>query len=432
MAEIKRKIHVIGINSFKFEELSLQLQTLFIKTVNVAVPDSYFADIKLWAKNLNVHEKLFFASKSDAKLIDWLKSQKKDTILFSRGDPLWFGIGRILLENFSKEELSFYPSNTCVQLAFSKLKIPWQETNFVSIHGRDSTKLINALKTRPSNLAIITDSKNKGLELIQSNLLELNLNEIYDFWLCEEIGFENEKIRKLNLKEKFPSNISHVNIAVLLKIEKDPKIKDIPLFGLRDDTFKTFKDRPNLLTKREIRIQILADLELPGNGIIWDIGAGCGSIGLEALKLRPNLKLFCIDKRIGSKNLISENARRLGVTPKEILEEDINNLFDSTKINFLKKARRIIIGGCDKKTKLRIINELSKNMNCGDIIVIPLIDIQTIGDLRGTLKENNFEVNLNLLQTYKSLSISEGIRMDPNNPVFLLRGKKLTKPQITY
>ena len=64
-------------------------------------------------------------------------------------------------------------------------------------------------------------------------------------------------------------------------------------------------------------------------------------------------------------------------------------------------------------------------MNLGDIVVIPLIDIQTIKDLRESLKENNFEVNLNLLQTYKSLNISEGLRMDPNNPVFLLKGKKL-------
>ena len=404
----------------------MKLQKLFIKTENIAVPDTYFADIKLWAKNNTKKEKLFFASRSDNKLINWLKSQKTDVILFSRGDPLWFGIGRILLENFSKEELSFYPSNTCAQLAFSKLKISWQEAIYVSIHGRDSTKLIEALKSKPPSLAIITDSNNNGLEIIQNNLLELNLNNLYEFWICEEIGFENEKIRKFNPKEKLPSDISNLNIAVLLKREKDIQGKANPLFGLKDDTFKTFEDRPNLLTKREVRIQILADLELPENCTIWDIGAGCGSIGLEALKLRPNLKLFCIDKRIGSKELISENARRLGVAPKDIFEEDINNLFNSNSINSLREAKRIIIGGCDKKTKLRIINELSKHMNFGDIVAIPLIDIQTIKDLRDTLKGNNFEVNLNLIQTYKSLSISEGIRMDPNNPVFLLRGRKLS------
>ncbi len=424
MTQIKRKIHVIGINSFEFKELPLKLQKIFLKTENIAVPDPYLKVIKLWAKNYTKNKKLFFASRSDNKLINWLKSQKTDVILFSRGDPLWFGIGRILLENFSKEELRFYPSNTCVQLAFSKLKISWQEAKYISIHGRDSIKLIAALKSKPSTLAIITDSNSNGLELIQNNLLELNLENFYEFWICEEIGFEKEKIRKFNLKEKLPTDISNLNIAVLLRKEKDHLETYIPLFGLKDDTYKTFEDRPNLLTKREVRIQILADLELPEYGTIWDIGAGCGSIGLEALKLRPNLKLFCIDKRVGSKELISENARRLGVSPIDIFEEDINNLINSNKIISLRKANRIIIGGCDKNTKLRIINELSKDMNCGDIVAIPLIDIQTIKDLRDNLKQNNFEVALNLIQTYKSLSISEGIRMDPNNPVFLLKGKK--------
>ena len=64
-------------------------------------------------------------------------------------------------------------------------------------------------------------------------------------------------------------------------------------------------------------------------------------------------------------------------------------------------------------------------MKNGDIVVIPIINIETIEVLRESLKDNNFEVNLNLIQTYKSLSISEGVRLDPNNPVFLLRGRKL-------
>ena len=422
MDEIKRKIHVIGINSFEFQDLAPKLQNLFIETVNIAIPDPYFKDIAIWAEKITKKKKSIFASKSDKKLINWLKSQQTDVIIISRGDPLWFGIGRILLENFSKKELAFYPTNTCLQLAFSKLKIPWHETSFVSIHGRDSTKLVESLKSRPPSLAIITDSKNKSLELIQKNLIELNLQDLYDFWLCEEIGFKNEKIRKLNFKDKLPTDIFDLNIAVLLRKE-DPKLGNaIPLFGLTDDTFKTFADRPNLLTKREVRVQILADLELPENGTIWDIGAGCGSIGLEALKLRPNLKLFCVDKRIGSKELISENAKRLQVSPTEIFEDDINNFINN---NNFKKAQRVIIGGCNKNTKLRIVRELAMNMKSGNIVSIPLIDIESIRELSEKLKENNFLVKLNLIQTYKSLSIAEGIRLDPNNPVFLLRGKKI-------
>jgi len=424
MTEKKRKIHVIGINSYRFEDLSFKLKNLFLETENIAVPNSYFEEIKSWSENGLLKNKSFFSSKSNNELFDWLRSQKTDVILISRGDPLWFGIGRILLENFSKDELNFYPSNTCIQLAFSKLKIPWQDTVNVSIHGRDPTKLVEALKARPSSLAIITDSNNKSLEIIKKNLSELNMIDIYDFWLCEEIGFENENIRKLNLKESFPSDISSLNIVVLTKTKKIFSNNDIPLFGINDSIFKTFDDRPNLLTKREVRVQILADLELPKNGVIWDIGAGCGSIGLEALKLRPNLNLYCVDKRIGSKELILENSKRLGVKPKFIFEEDINNILNTRNLSSFENPNRLIIGGCDKKTKLEIINKLAQDMDIGDIIVIPIINIQTIKELKEELEDKNFKTNLNLIQTYKSLSIAEGMRLEPNNPVFLLKGKK--------
>jgi len=170
MNEINRKIHIIGINSFEFEDLPLKLKNLFMNTVNVAVPNSYFEKIKSWSKHDLEQKKSYFASKSNNELINWIRSQKTDVILISRGDPLWFGIGRILLENFSKDELNFYPSNTCIQLAFSKLKIPWQDTVNVSIHGRDPTKLVEALKARPASLAIITDSKEKLLLFVQDSL----------------------------------------------------------------------------------------------------------------------------------------------------------------------------------------------------------------------------------------------------------------------
>ena len=424
MTKVNRKIYVIGINSYKFEDLSFKLKNLFLETENIAVPNSYFEEIKSWSEIDSLKKKSFFSSKSNHELINWLKFQKTDVILISRGDPLWFGIGRILLENFSKDELSFYPSNTCIQLAFSKLKIPWQDSINVSIHGRDSTNLVEVLKARPSSLSIITDSNNKSLEIIKDNLSEFNLIDFYDFWLCEEIGFDKENIRKLNLRESLPSDISSLNIVVLTKTKKNYSYKNLPLFGISDIIFKTFDDRPNLLTKREIRIQILADLELPKNGVIWDVGAGCGSIGLEALKLRPNLDLICIDKRIGSKALILENSKRLDVKPKFILEEDIIYTLNKRTSSSFKKPNRLVIGGCDKKTKLQIINKMGADMKIGDIIVIPIIDIQNIKLLKEELELNNFKTNLNLIQTYKSLTIAEGLRLEPNNPVFLLKGKK--------
>ena len=93
----KRKIHVIGINSYKFKDLSFKLQNLFQETVSIAVPNSYFKEIKSWSENGFKKKKSFFSSNSNIKLVNWLRSQKTDVILISRGDQLWFGIGRILL-----------------------------------------------------------------------------------------------------------------------------------------------------------------------------------------------------------------------------------------------------------------------------------------------------------------------------------------------
>ena len=93
-------------------------------------------------------------------------------------------------------------------------------------------------------------------------------------------------------------------------------------------------------------------------------------------------------------------------------------------LSSFEKPNRLVIGGCDKKTKLQIINTLSQFMSIGNIIVIPVIDIQIIKELKEELETKNFKTNLNLIQTYKSLSIAEGMRLEPNNPVFLLKGKK--------
>ena len=64
MTNVNRKIHVVGINSYIFEDLPSKLQELFIKTGNIAVPNSYFEEIKLWSKNQLEKKKTFFSSKT--------------------------------------------------------------------------------------------------------------------------------------------------------------------------------------------------------------------------------------------------------------------------------------------------------------------------------------------------------------------------------
>ena len=425
MKNNNKTIHVVGINSFNFEDLQIYIQDLFFKTKNIAVPSSFIEKIKSWESKRFIEDKNFFISKSNINLIKWLKSLNNDAILISRGDPLWYGIGRVLLKNFPQNQLSFYPANTCIQLAFSKLKKSWQGTKTISIHGRDSIELIQSLKRKEKSIAILTDPNIKSIGLIKKNLQELNLDKSYEFWLFEDIGSKKEKITLIKSGENLPQVISDLNLVILLKKEISFTSSSLPLFGINDNSFQTFDDRPNLITKREIRIQILADLELPEFGTLLDIGSGSGTIGLEALRLRPKIDLICIDKRLGSKVLIGENAYNLGVSPLMVIEGEINQYLNKGLNKFLLNSNRVVIGGCDKDTKILVIKFLSTLLKSGDIIVIPLITYELIDKIELTLKELDYETNINLIQTFKGLSIAEGTRFEANNPVFIVKAKKL-------
>jgi len=420
-----RKIHVVGINSYQFEELPSSIKSLLRNIENIAIPESYFDQINIWFNKSENCKKNLFSSGSNNDLIKWLENNKSDVVLISRGDPLWFGIGRVLLDHFPKEELMFYPSITCVQLAFTKLKKPWQSTKCISIHGRETDKLINAMKSRADNLAIIPDHKKNNLELIRRNLIELQLDNFYDIWICEELGLKGEKLTSLKTDEEFPKDISDLYIIILTKKEFFNYKNTYPLFGIDDSIFKTFNDRPNLLTKKEIRIQILADLELPVNGVIWDIGAGSGTIGLEALRLRPQLKLFSIDKRFGTKEIISENARRIDVKPEQIYEKDVREFIKVNLSDPLKIPNRVVIGGCNKETKIYIIKKLSNNMVKGDIFVLPLITLEILQEIKSIFIELKYQINITYVQIQKGLSIADGTRFEPNNPVFIIKAKKI-------
>ena len=424
MKKIKRKIHVIGLNSFKFQDLTIEVQELFHKIENVAAPNTFIKDIEEWVSSRLIERKNFYESKSNLALINWLKFLDNDVILISRGDPLWYGIGRVLLNNFSKEELFFYPGKTILQLAFSRLKKSWQDVKAVSIHGRETNEFIKLLKSKEKSIAILTDPKNNNLELIRENLRELDLESKYEFWLCEDIGSKNEKISLISNQENLPQGISRLNVVILLKNEINSLATNLPLFGISDNTFKTFSDRPNLLTKREIRIQLLADLELPELGTLLDIGSGSGTIGLEAIRLRPKLKLISIDKRFGSQLLVKENSERLGVSPKKIIESDIKQFITNDLNDLFYDLNRVVIGGCDKETKIEIIEALSKFLKRGDIIVLPIITFEVLQKVSNCLRQLNYETNINLIQTFKGLSISDGTRFEPNNPVFIIKAKK--------
>ena len=424
--EETKKIHVIGIDTSNIGIFFDTKEKQIVKAERIAGPQRILDSFKIWLKKKrkNNFSGEFIPTDKLKDLINVLKKEDKETIIFSGGDPLWFGVGRLLTQNFPLSKLFFEPAATSFQLAFSRLGKPWQDTQWISLHGRDPLPFEKAIKKLPSSLVVLTDPNREGAKEVYQLLHSLELEGKYEFWTFERLGYLNERIIKIRSIEDFPIDFDPLHLVILFEREELPtKPEELPLFGINDSIFLQYSDCPGLMTKKEVRVQLLAEINLPKHGIIWDVGSGVGSIGLEALRISPNLKLLSIDKRVGSKNIIEENAKRLGVKPSLIIEDEALNVLKKHKItDELLNPDRVIIGGGGSSSHL-IIEEVLKQINSKCILVIPLISIKAISKLESILKPKVNKLSISQHQSYRGISIGDDIRLSPLNPVFILKGE---------
>ncbi|MEB3332070.1 MAG: precorrin-6y C5,15-methyltransferase (decarboxylating) subunit CbiE [Synechococcaceae cyanobacterium] len=344
----------------------------------------------------------------------------RPAVLLASGDPLWFGIGRLLLQRFGPERLRFHPAPSSLQLAFSRLGRPWQDASWISLHGRDPEPLAAALQKRPAALAVLTDPGRGGAQDVRSILSASGLEAAYGFWLCERLGHPAERVQRLAPAATLPADLDPLHL-VLLIAEPPAPVPDpaaLPLFGLEDGLFLQHPDRPGLMTKREVRLQLLAELELPARGVLWDIGAGVGSVGLEALRLRPDLALWALEQRGGSAALIQANAERLGVRPAAVLEgrapESLAELPDPD---------RVLIGGGGRE-RTTVLAAVLERLRPAGVVVIPLATIEALAELRPLLDQQGLVVRVTQQQAWRGSPLADGTRLAPLNPVLVLSGRR--------
>ncbi|CAK24133.1 bifunctional cobalt-precorrin-7 (C(5))-methyltransferase/cobalt-precorrin-6B (C(15))-methyltransferase [Synechococcus sp. CS-197] len=340
-------------------------------------------------------------------------------VVLASGDPLWFGIGRVLIERLGSERLRFHPAPSSMQLAFARLGKPWQGAEWISLHGRDPSPLAQRLQKRPAALAVLTDPGRGGVEEVRAILRGSGLESSYSLWLCEALGHHDERVQRLEATRPCPDDLHPLHLVVLLAQPPAASAAEaLPLFGIADGDYLQHDDRPGLMTKREVRIQLLADLELPEQGVLWDLGAGTGSVGLEALRLRPQLQLMAIERRSGGGALIQANAQRLGVAPASVLEGDARTLLPQ-----LPDPDRVLVGGGGRQ-RATLLKAVIDRLRPGGVVVIPLATLEALAELRPVLEQAELQLQISQQQAWRGQPLAEGTRLAPMNPVLILKGTK--------
>jgi len=367
-------------------------------------------------------DKIYFKDlQAGIDAISQLDLERHIVVILTSGDPLFFGLGRLLLANFSPQKIEFYPHISSIQLAFSKIKIPWQDASLTSVHGRETDQLIKLFKQGKDKIGLLTDNNNNPTAIARL-YLALDLPIEYTFYICENLGSADENIQQftsekiIELSNLEPEDFAVLNVLVLIRQTQKEKLyfNSLPILGLPDRSFLSFSDRPSLITKKEIRITIIGELSLQPNQTVWDIGAGTGSVSIEIARLCPTSKVFAIEKTSMGSSLIAKNSKRF----------QVNNLTNINgkapeELDKLPQPDRIFIGGSGGNL-LDILNVCQQQLLPTGIMVMAFATIEHYYQAVNYITNNSWQYRLLQLQISRSTPIAHLTRFTPLNPVTII------------
>ena len=185
-----------------------------------------------------------------------------------------------------------------------------------------------------------------------------------------------------------------LNIVVFLRQirqnqENNLAIENLPCLGLPDSVFFSFPDRPGLMTKREIRLLVLGELALQPQQIVWDIGAGTGSVSIEIARICPTSTIYAIEKTAMGKTLIDKNCQRMQVTNVVSLQGNAPEILAQLPL-----PHRIFIGGSGGHLT-EILTACQENLLPGGILSIALATLENIQESLAWLKADRKSTRLN-------------------------------------
>ncbi len=370
-----------------------------------------------------------FAIKADIPaVIDKIKSviDTQRVVVLASGDPMFYGIGSTLTQHFPLTQLKIHPNISAIGAAFSAICHPWQDAKLVSLHSKVGDEFIFPSLNCETKVAFLT-GPTKDPVYIGKQLIK---NRINGFRVCvlENLGdTDKEKISWFtDYKQLVLGEFSHPNIVILLRAPSNQNTSAQPIvphetyLGMPD---KTFRHSRGLITKAEIRALSLAKLRLTNKAhVLWDIGAGSGSVGVEAALQLPWGTVYSVEKNKARIPDIQYNVQQFQLSNVSILNLDFP--LGSQK---MRDPDRIFIGGGGKGLD-KIIDCCCQRLKSNGIIVVNTVVLENMDAAVCQLKHNGFRTDMIQVQVSRAKPMPYGNRLDALNPVWIISAKKDSRP----
>ncbi len=296
------------------------------------------------------------------------RAEKGENILvLASGDSLLQGIGRTVLRLATDKNVTveIEPGVTAFQALYSRINLPWSDARFFSVHSGENLPCRDILSCSTSS--IYGGNKLNAAEIAAELCRYSEQSRMRKGVLADRIGTDEEQIIRGTLAELSEKTVSPTSILLLIPPSDDQK------FVHQLGEVNSFYSRENeLITSPEVRAVAISKLRLPYEGVVWDIGAGSGSVGVEIGALAPKVSVHSVEQKSARIADIKENICRSGIVNVTVHTGNATEIIPE-----LPSPDRVFIGGGGASI-ISILEQSYEKLTRGGRVVLTAVATETI------------------------------------------------------
>jgi precorrin-6Y C5,15-methyltransferase (decarboxylating) len=344
-------------------------------------------------------------------------AEEQHVCVLASGDPLFFGIGALLVRRLGREHVEFVPHPSSMQWAFSRAGLSWDDAEVISLHGRPRSGLLTRLRGC-IKAALFTDAHNSPRALA-AHMLEHGQTQ-WRAVVCENLCGPGERVREFELAELAAcEDVGPLNVLILVR--EQPGFRPPPTIPyLAEDEFAKRMPKKGLITKREVRLLSLAQMRLRRDSVVWDVGAGSGSLSIEAALLAPHGRVYAVEVDPEGVQICRDNVREhatdnvqviAGRAPEALLE--------------LEAPDAVFVGG-SKGSMESIVDTAFERLKPGGRLVVNAVTLENAAETYQTMRKRGLVPEVTLVQISRAEPLARYLRYEALNPIQIFA---LSKPE---
>jgi precorrin-6Y C5,15-methyltransferase (decarboxylating) len=342
--------------------------------------------------------------------------------ILAAGDPLFYGVARYLCDRIGEDRFDVLPHVSSMQMAFARVKETWDDAYLTDLQTHPLESVLDRI--RIAETVGLFPSETEGPAVVARELLARGL-DYFRAYVCENLGGRDERVTQGELSEIAEMEFAPLNVLILKRKPGRPDRPALPSrlrrFGNPDDVFAQSRPKSGLITQAEVRAIALAQLAIPTGGVVWDVGAGSGSVAVEAAQLSDPGMVYAIEQDAADYHLILANARSLGVRNLKAIHGAAPAVFAG-----LPAPDAIFVGGLGHEVN-RLLEAAWKALRPGGWMTANVASLESLSTTYAVLKGITGSVQVLMVNVARGAEQLETLRFEAVNPTFLLTVGKLAK-----